>query len=257
MHQEISNSHLQKTVPSLPPHMKARDTQIEHLTLKSIDPVSRRGERPGKVLIVGNAYGVMPYQPVLGDALATEGFETSWFAFSGQEGTAGVYSVETAVRDLGLVIDHLSGEGSASLRILAHCAGSIMVTEYLLRHGGAAVEQLAIYGLLFKPSRRRAKAEPLLQRCGVRQAIEEYGWNYPWREQMPRLETPILLCHARDDLNLERATEEEIDLAAHLAKDCKLKWFERGYDRDLEMLPEFVQTYVEWFRVASVPTSAP
>lgn len=234
--------------------MKMRETKIEHLTLKSIEPSTGRSGVGGKVLIVGNAYGVMPYQPVLGDALAKQGFEASWFAFSGQEGTAGVYSVETAVRDLGLVIDHLSGDRAANpLRVLAHCAGSLMITEYLLHHVETPVEQLAIYGLLFAPSRRRAKAEPLLQRCGVRQAIEEYGWNYPWTKQLPKLQTPILLCHARDDLNLERATEEEIDLAAHLAKDCKLKWFERGYDRDLDMLPEFVQTYVEWFSAAPLP----
>lgn len=238
--------------------MKIRETKIEHLSLKSIAQDSSHRTPLGKVLIVGNAYGVMPYQPALGDALAEAGFETSWFAFSGQEGTPGYYSLETAVGDLGLVIDHLAPEGASSpVRVLAHCASSMMMTEYLLRHDQAAVEQMAIYGLLFSPSRRRAKAEPLLQRCGVRHAVEEYAWNYPWTQQLPKIKTPILLCHARDELNLDRATEAEIELAAHLVKDCNVRWFTRGYDRDLEMLPEFVQTYVEWFGAAPVSANVP
>ncbi len=228
------------------PGMNVVSIKAEHLTIHRVEPLE-----PGPdVLVIGNAYGVLPYQTELARCLSLRGFRPWWWAFSGQNGTSGSFCLESGVRDIGLGLEVIRSESqrNTAINVVTHCAGTMGITEFMCRKGCADVRRMIVYGLLFSPARRRSFAEPLMRRCGVNQTIEDYTWNYPWLEKLPQLDIPLLLCHARDSLNLQRATETEIQTAAAAAKNAELRWFEKGYDRETERVSAFADSYASWLK---------
>lgn len=229
--------------------MTIRESRVEHLTLRNTEPTAANVPRRGSVLILGNAYGVMPYQEPLAMALAKRGLDSWWFAFSGQSGAEGSFSRASAIQDVSVAINYIvQKQSNESLSIIAHCAGGLMALEYLRSQSQVSlpVKSLIIYGLLFNPSRRRSQAVPLFENSGVKTELTEDDWNYTPLQALPALTLPVLFCHAKDKINLARASEEEVDTAVEATPDAEVAWFDRGYDRDLTNLPEFVECYYAW-----------
>lgn len=225
--------------------MKTKRTAIQHLTIKTLGEPMPNRENP--VLVVGNAYGVMPYQDGVARSLAQNGFSASWFAFSGQDGTSGRYSRVSAVRDIALAVDFFSAQSkSKRISLLAHCAGSLMALEYLRTHPSNPVHEMIVYGLLYKASRRQKLAQGLFKKMGTEEALTQDDWEYDPIPAIKHCEIPILFCHPTDKLNLMRCTRDEMMHVQDSGNHVELTWFGDGYDNDMTSLPDFVNVYVDW-----------
>jgi poly(3-hydroxyalkanoate) synthetase len=211
-----------------------------HLPLFSLESASKNEP----VLIVGNAYGVMPYVHPLALNLHESGYNPFWFAFSGQDGTKGIYSYSQGVEDIRVIVEHIKEETSApTVKLISHCAGSLFTLEYLKHFPDSSVSKLIIYGLLYSMSRRRKIAERRLRQSGVKYALSEEDWNYNPLAALSTLKIPTFFCHAQDSLNTERATHDEMTLAVAATNNSSIRWFKEGYDNDTDLIKEFMPYY--------------
>lgn len=218
-----------------------------HLTLRTIEDISVTYEN--QVLIIGNAYGIMPYIEPLAKELFSIGYKPYWFAFSGQDNTSGNYSYLDCSNDIKMAVNAIKEKRSyLPINIIAHCAGSLMVLEYMKKYEGNPIEKLIIYGLLFNPSRRRRIAEKLLKINSVNYALTESDWKKNPLEYFKGLKLPILFCHATDKVNLERANLTEINMAVQAADRSKLHWFEEGYDKNIKNISQYIHHYDSFFK---------
>lgn len=223
--------------------MEIKQIQHGHLTLFGL-PAEEHLKTQGTVLILGNAYGIMPYQTPLANALAEKGITPWWFAFSGQEGSTYAYSGESGLKDIATALKYLSlFRDDKPLWVIAHCAGSLMALEYLKRNPCSPVDKLIVYGLLFNPNRRKSFALQKFKECGVKEAVLENEWDYNPLEAISGIQIPILFCHAKDKLNLFRARQDEMREVLAAAQDADITWLEKGYDNDINILPEYVDRY--------------
>jgi hypothetical protein len=223
--------------------MKKLINNINHLKLFSFDSDVLNGN----ILILGNAYGIMPYQEPLAREFANINFKPFWFAFSGQEETIGEYSFESGVNDIQIIINHIDKSyPDVPLYILAHCSGSLLALEYLYAYSKNPVKKLIIYGLMYNMNRRRAVAERKFKSAKVNYRLSENDWNYKPLNALSRVNIPILFCHAKDTANLGRGTEEEMSLALSYSHNADIIWFENGYDIDLSIIPLYMDKYVPY-----------
>ncbi len=201
-------------------------------------------------IIVGNAYGIMPYIKPLAFKLNQHEIQACWFAFSGQENIEGEYSQKQCVQDIGNVVDFIKkkNDNPGKINFLSHCAGSLMTLEYLNQKKDESIKELAIYGLLYSMKRRRNIAERKLKNCDVKYNLSEQDWSYNPLEAIEKCDSEILFCHAKDKLNIERATESEMELAASIQKNNSIKWFEKGYDEDNSEIDNYIDTYVSFLK---------
>ena len=200
------------------------------------------------VAIVGNAYGIMPYVEPLAKQLAENGYKPYWFAFSGQEKREGLYSSVQGLNDIKEAYLGIKAQNELPIFFIAHCAGSLMTMEFMRRNPDLIVEKLIVYGLLYSANRRRAIAERKFKMRGVSYQVSEEEWQYNPSETIQKLSCDILFCHAKDKLNLVRATEEEMIHVAALRDNIQLKWFEEGYDENNENIAKFMKTYLTYFK---------
>ncbi len=196
-------------------------------------------------IIVGNAYGIMPYIKPLATKLSENGIQPHWFAFSGQERTEGEYSQKQCVNDIVNVVNYVKGKNS-NVNFLSHCAGSLMTLEYLKLSKDPDIKKVVIYGLLYTMNRRRIIAERKLNNCKVKYNLSEEDWAYNPLEAIDICHAEILFCHAKDKLNFERATELEMNLVISHQRKNKIKWFEKGYDEDNSEIDNYIDTYVSF-----------
>lgn len=201
----------------------------------------------GNVIIVGNAYGIMPYIRPLATKLAHNGFKPFWFAFRGQEKRQGVYSFDQGIKDIGEIYNIVSKDNDLPIHFLTHCAGSLITLEFLKKNPDIIINKLIIYGLLYSMNRRRPIAERKLNGAGINYVLSEKDWLYNPTETIRGINNGILFCHAKDKLNLERATEQEMDSIDSLRSNIILKWFNEGYDKNSENVSLFIDTYVSYF----------
>lgn len=235
--------------------MNITEKKFKHLTLLTL-PATKSSLKKGIVLILGNAYGIMSYQIPLAENLSKKGIEPWWFAFSGQEGNTGVYSLETGIQDIRAAMEYLSLlKKDKPLWVIAHCAGSLMALEYLKDNPNAEVEKLIVYGLLFKPNRRKKFALKKFGERGVNVALSIKEWDYNPLQAISRVQIPILFCHAKDKLNLFRTREDEMKDVFAVAQNAEIAWFDKGYDNDLDVLPTYVDCYYS-FMITSALHSA-
>lgn len=221
--------------------------KIDHISLLSLDT---NGKSTGNVLIVGNAYGIMPYIEPIAKEFSQKGFKPYWFAFSGQEGTSGHYSFKECSNDIKLVVDYIqSKDDGLPIYILAHCAGSLMVLEYMIQNKNNPIKKLIFYGLMYNSNRRRPIAERKLINCDVQYKLSDGDWNKKPLNALSQIDIPILFCHAKDKINMERATVEEMELALSFSSNSDIIWFEEGYDEDLSNIPDFVNNYIPFIKV--------
>src|ERR1043166_1959421 len=146
------------------------EEQVEHLTLRTIQTSNRSHVGRGSLIVLGNAYGIMPYQVPLAAALADRGFEPWGFAFSGQEGTGVSFDAQSVLHDVSVALNHIkSKKPDELLSMIAHCMGGLIALEYLGRHQDKQrqIGKLIVYGLLFNPARRWEHALPRLKKRGV------------------------------------------------------------------------------------------
>ena len=201
-------------------------------------------------IIVGNAYGIMPYVKPLALKLSENGIQPYWFAFSGQENPKGEYSYKQCVDDLANVVGFVKGKNKHRNKInfLSHCAGSLMTLEYLIQSKDLKINKVAIYGLLYTMERRRNIAERKLKQCGVKYNLSEQDWAYNPLKAIEKCHSEILFCHAKDRLNLERATESEMELVVSHQQNSNIKWFEKGYDEDNAQIDNYIDTYLAFLK---------
>jgi predicted alpha/beta hydrolase len=193
----------------------------------------------------------MNYQLPLASALAEQGFEPSWFAYSGQEGTPGAFDYDSVLRDLSIVVNYLrTTKPNGSLSVIAHCVSGLFALEQFAQHPDdqALIKSMIIYGLLFNPSRRWRHALPKLKKSGVNIGFRKEDTDYDPLPALSVIHIPLLFCHAKDKLNLRRATEQELATVVETAPSAEVAWFDKGYDRDLDILPLFVERYSSWLR---------
>lgn len=222
--------------------MNIKKEKAGYIDLHSIEMESPKSN----VVIVGNAYGVMPYILPLAENLHKEGFKPYWFPFSGQEGTEGQYSFEQGKEDLKNIINHIKSQSDLDIHLISHCAGSLISLEYLKENNEQNINKLIIYGLLFSMNRRRNITERRLVNSEVKYNLSEEDWLYNPTNAIKSLNKEILFCHSADKLNQERATKEEMSMVAELKTNIKLNWFEEGYDEQNELIPFFTETYVNY-----------
>lgn len=201
-----------------------------------------------KTIIVGNAYGIMPYIKPLAIKLSEHNIEPYWFAFSGQENIEGEYSHEQCVQDLCNVALHVNNinRDNVDINFLSHCAGSLMTLEYLNQKNSLDIKKVIIYGLLYAMHRRRGIAERKLKLSNIKYNLSEQDWMYNPLNAIRKCTSKILFCHAKDKLNIERATESEMELAVNQKQGNKIKWFEKGYDDEVTLIDNFISTYVSF-----------
>ncbi len=219
--------------------------RIKHLELLSIG--GEENEYKGNILVIGNAYGIMPYQEPLAQEIEKVGYKPYWFAFRGQEGVPGYYSFETGVEDIKTAVDYLQvHSGDLPLDVIGHCSGSLLTLEYLVKNPENPIKKLIIYGLLYSMNRRRKIAEKKFELSKVKYKLSEEDWNYKPLEALSKVDIPIFFCHARDESNLGRGAEEEMQAALSAAQNAKIQWFDGGYDNNLDMIPHYVRYYREF-----------
>ena len=223
---------------------KIKEDVVSHLRVFSRESDL---ESNANVLIIGNAYGVMPYIAPLATQLSESGYRPFWFAFSGQGGTPGEFCFESGVRDIEMILHWLSeNHDDKPIRIVSHCAGSLLAIEYLSKFHNSKVDKMIIYGLLFSMQRRRRIAERRLRQSGVKYNLSEADWAYSPLETLSALSIPILFTHASDELNIDRASVDEINSAVAATSDGRLIWHNMGYDNDLSLIREYIDEYVEF-----------
>jgi len=148
-------------------------------------------------------------------------------------------------------MNHLAAEHTAEpISMIAHCVGALIALEYLHAHQKKQeqVKKMIIYGLLFNPARRWKHALPRLKKSGVNVGFTKEDTNYSPLSALSSLHVPLLFCHAKDNLNLRRASQQEVAKAVETAPEAEIVWFDKGYDHDLDSLPEFVECYYSWLR---------
>ncbi len=231
--------------------MSITRAEVSGLRLYSFDKATPTAPVAHPLMIIGNAYGIMPYQIPLAESMAARGWDPMWFSFRGQPGATGVYTGYSGLEDIDIALKWSRIRSSGSeLRVIAHCAGAAMILEYMANMIRDEITALAVYGLLFNPQRRRKIAESRLKKCGVNTAISDEVWNHSPLTAISRVQVPMLFCHPRDRLNLSRATEGEIGQVERASQFSQVMWFERGYDRSIETLPQFVSCYDRWFKTS-------
>lgn len=227
-------------------HNRLKIERIGKLKIQSIEvsnPLT-------KTIIVGNAYGIMPYIKPLAIKLSENSIQPYWFAFSGQENIEGKYSHKQCVQDLCNVALYVNNtkKDNVDINFLSHCAGSLMTLEYLKCNDSLNVKKIIIYGLLYAMHRRRNIAERKLKSCGIRYNLSEQDWMYNPLSAIKKCPSEILFCHAKDKLNFERATESEMELAVKQKQGNKIKWFEKGYDNEIALVDDYIDTYVSFLK---------
>ncbi len=223
--------------------MKITKHKIDHLELISIN--DSINEKKGNILILGNAYGIMPYQEPLALEFDKLHFKPFWFAFSGQEGVEGNYSFESGVNDIQIIVDYIHKcYPNVPLYVLAHCSGSLLTLEYLINYPKNPIKKLMIYGLMYNMNRRRTIAERKFKSANVNYKLSENDWNYKPLNALSKVNIPILFCHANDTANIGRGTEEEMSLALSHSNNANIIWFDNGYDNNLSFIPEYMNEYV-------------
>ena len=219
-------------------------SKVNHLDLYNFEV-----ENPeSATIIVGNAYGIMPYIKPLAQKLCNIKTKPYWFPFSGQECMDGAYSFAQGKQDLGNIVEYINYHNSLPINIIAHCAGSLITLEYLQKSNKPKINKMIIYGLLYQMSRRRQIAERKLINTGVKFNLSEEDWAYNPENAIKNLDFQILFCHSKDKLNIERATEQEMNKVKNLNSHNKLTWFENGYDEQVDNIDNFIDTYISHFK---------
>ena len=216
--------------------------QIKHLALNSYQ------EQGDIILVIGNAYGIMPYVEPLATTLNQAGYSCYWFAFSGQNETAGTFAFDNCTHDLNLIVEHLSKQfPEKKINIIAHCAGGLMTMEYCKRYGTEKLHRIIFYGLLYAPYRRRQIAERKLRQCKVNYSLAESDWYYNVLGSLPAVTVPVMFCHAKDRLNMERGNREEMEGVKN-ACSCVFRWYEEGYDENIGNIQSFAADYIHFLK---------
>lgn len=200
------------------------------------------------VIIVGNAYGIMSYIEPLAFQLAAHNIKPFWFLFSGQEKRGGVYSFSQGVEDINEVYNYVLSESVLPINFLTHCAGSLITFEFLKHYQCVKINKLIVYGLLYSMNRRRPIAERRLINAGVNYSLTEEEWLYNPTDAIRDINREVLFCHAKDKLNLDRATMKEMVNLQSINSNIKIKWFDDGYDDNNQNISKFIDTYVSYFK---------
>lgn len=226
--------------------MKTNQESVGRLTLLNIQHSIGHSTR-GTVLILPNAYGILPYLEPLASELAENGWDTFWFAFSGQ-GTGGELSLASAVSDLSVIINHLKSIGSRPLSVIAHGAGAFAILEYLKNdpHRSEDLSTLIITGMLLNVPRVFHSDINEIEKHNVSARLSSEETEYNPVTALQAINIPVLFCHASDKRHLLRATAEEMNTAVTLTPNATIRWFDKGYDDDLEQLRPFVDSYIKW-----------
>jgi alpha-beta hydrolase superfamily lysophospholipase len=207
--------------------MKTNQESVGRLTLFNIQHSIGHSTR-GTVLILPNAYGILPYLEPLASELAENGWDTFWFAFSGQR-NGGELSLASAVSDLSVIIDRLKSIGSKPLSLIAHGAGALAILEYLKSDPQRCedLNTLIITGMLFNVQRVLNSDINEIEKYNVCARLDSEETEYDPATALQAIKIPVLFCHAIDKRHLLRATEQEMNTAVNLTPNASIRWFAR------------------------------
>jgi hypothetical protein len=92
------------------------------------------------------------------------------------------------------------------------------------------VKALAIYGLVFMPTKVKQRALTLMAEHKVRWDPNAIDWEYDPCRTISKLRVPTLLTHALDDRNLSRSSLHEILTVFSYIRNGQLALLQQGYD---------------------------
>ena len=222
---------------------------IMGIPTKIMLPIGSSQHSKGRVIILGNAFGVMPYQPLLGCELAEKGYEAWWFAYRGQDGTPGVFTGLSGADDLRQVFSCAREyQEKQSFSVISHCASGLILAEYFRRYEAQNVTNVIFYGFLYKPSRRRKTSIQGFRKYNTKTAFNDSAWHYDPLPGLQKAGVPMLFCHAEDKINRLRASRTEIEVLAEQCGTATIEWFKEGYDQATDNISIFVDKYISWLQ---------
>lgn len=205
------------------------------------------------VYMVGNAYGVLPYIHTMADVITCHGYAAVFCNFRGQGGSGGTLSVSNATEDLAAVIEVCQAHPAIDVTqqvMLAQCTGTYAALEYLVNRKNRLVKALAIYGLVFMPTKVKQRALMLMAEHKVRWDPDAVDWEYDPCRAISKLRVPTLLTHALDERNLSRSSLHEILTVYSYVRDGQLTLLQQGYDvgeHPRSLFEEWWAVFQTWF----------
>jgi dienelactone hydrolase len=152
-------------------------------------PMSSQQLYKGQVIILGNAYGIMPYQEPLARSLSENGWEAFWFPLSGQPYTIegethiaqGKFVSKDLAKDLPKAVEYITNNFSCltdSLNIIAHCVSGLIAMSYLAENPLNPIKSFISYGLLVDPTRVKARGQSKMLKVGIESILNSDVWSY-------------------------------------------------------------------------------
>jgi len=233
--------------------IQIKQIDISGITLSKIHPDTSSTETKGRIIVLGNAYGIMPYQPKLASQLAIDGYETWWFPYRGQDGSKGTFSGFSGIDDLNTVLTyHRQMNNNLPLFVISHCTSGLIMAEFFRRFGASEIKKVIFYGFLLNISENRMKRLKRFASFDTRFSFSSEAWSYDPRPGLRNVNIPLLFCHGKDAINRQRATQSDIQQLASECNDSQVRLFKSGYDIDPNLISNFLPYYLDWFGDSSI-----
>lgn len=229
-------------------HMSS--SQDRGQTGDTCDATLRQPECRHHVLVLGNAYGVMPYQQPIAERLSGHGFEAYWAPLRGQPASfGGAFSIRGAASDVADIVAVIRGRAGPAdrLSLIGHCASSLAILEYFRSHPDNRIDGAVLYSPLTNRL-RIAHGAARLGQAGVRHDLTQFDLEYAAASAARGLRTPILLVEPKDSLNAKRTCHSDLEDIQRAATSATLVDIETGYDEDASGLATAIDFYMVWLR---------
>lgn len=196
------------------------------------------------VIILGNAYGRMPYQDALCDQMSASGYNVLSPMLSGQVGgKPRHFNIANGILDLQECCEKTT---TKDLYIIAHCATGIIVNEFLVSHP-SIFKKAIFYSPLCHPYNLKGKVEAKFLEHSLNYDLGEREWTYSFINEVQRNKSiPFKVFVIDDSFNKHRCTIEDgfsIRKNSSLASVAVIK---NGYDRNNTYIDGIAKEYVRF-----------
>jgi len=175
------------------------------------------------ILILPNGYGVLAYTKTLLNSLLRHDYSPYSINMEGQGDNKGTLSLETAVENLTISINHIYGLYERKIPIIVHCSAIYYLLN--LKQSGIwdLIDQVILYGYLERPSMHVERFRKMALKYGV--TFDVSALNIPdyTPTDLKRIKAPLSIIHPQTKMNLVRCAISNIQdvvdhgLVKHLA----------------------------------------
>ena len=202
------------------------------------------GRRDSAIVVLPNGYGVLGYTRSVARTLAQDWSVVLAVNLRGQGDSDGVFSVPGCVEDVEAVIPRL-GEMYGSLRVIAHCSAFLYLLD--LPSSGESwrwIDRLILYAYLAEPTKHVDRFVERARRYGTRFASSLGDLERYTPDRYARLPVPFSVVHPQTRRNLQRATVDQVNQLASVAKPVSVSLPQTGYEISDNPQEENVHTIV-------------